>query len=155
MQPSRLLQVKSQNFTISSKKSHLRTKLMSNLIIRSRRYEHSMTRPPSINSIQRLIILRYNQHFLMMLLPHNTNQPVIQKRQVRMAHRTHNYRTPVLRHKRRRFSERVGSPFRLQRNPRITQWRKQRRSVTDPWREDAEKNEESEEEEKRGAVEKH
>ncbi|KAJ0590378.1 hypothetical protein HanRHA438_Chr04g0192551 [Helianthus annuus] len=76
---------------------------MSNLSIRSRRNQDSMTRPPGINNIQSGIILSNNKHLLMMLLPLNTNQPVIQKRQVRLAHRTHNHRAPVLRYKRNRF----------------------------------------------------
>lgn len=69
-----------------------------------------MTRPPLINLKQSSIVLSNNKHFLMLLLPHNANQPVIQERQVRFTNNT-DYKGIVLGHKGSSFRQGIVTPL--------------------------------------------
>lgn len=109
--------------TTQNPKNYLRPKLMSNLSIRGRRNKHSMTRPPLINLEQCDIILSNDKHFLMMLLLHNTNQPIIQKGQVRLTHCTNND-SPISPHKSYSLRKCVSPPLRLK---NLGIWIKERR----------------------------
>lgn len=83
---------------------------MGSLGIGSRGHKHGMARPLLIDFIKGGIILSDDEHLVLVLLPCNTNQPVVEKRQVRLANCTNNHIT-ILGHKRRRFSQCVLMPF--------------------------------------------
>lgn len=83
---------------------------MGNLSIWGRRNKNSMARPPVIHSIKRGIVLSNHQHLVLMLLPGNANQPIIEKRQIRLTHCT-NDQSPVLGRKGDSLFQCVLSPF--------------------------------------------
>jgi hypothetical protein len=84
---------------------------MGSLSIGRRWDEHGVTGPPLVHLIERGIVLGDHKHLILMLLPGNANQPVVKKRQVRLAHSANDH-SPILGHKRRRLCERVVAPLR-------------------------------------------
>lgn len=89
---------------------YLRPKLMSGSRLQRRRHQNSVARPPLIHLIERGIIFSNHQNFILMLLPRDANQPVVQKRQISLAYRTNDQRA-VLRDVSSRIGERVASPL--------------------------------------------
>lgn len=92
-------------------KLYLRTKLMGSLSIGRRWDEHGVAGPPLVHLIECGIVLSDHKHLILMLLPGNANQPVVKKRQVRLAHSANDH-SPILGHKRRRLCQRVVAPLR-------------------------------------------
>lgn len=83
---------------------------MGSLSIRRRWNQDGVARPPLIDLIKRGIVFSNHKHLVLVLLPGNADQPVVQKRQVRLAHGANNHR-PVPGHKLRRLSQRVVPPL--------------------------------------------
>jgi len=83
---------------------------MGGMRFQNRGNKHSMTRPSLINFIQSGIILSNNQDLILMILPGNTNQPIVQELQVRLTNNTNND-SPISTHKGNRLFEGVILPF--------------------------------------------
>lgn len=79
---------------------------MGSLSIRGGRDEHGMAGPEPIDGIESSIVLCNDKHFILVVLPGNANQPVVKKRQVRLAHGADDHGL-VLGDEGRCFSERV------------------------------------------------
>lgn len=121
---------------------------MRRLCIGSRRDQNRVPRPPLINLIERGIVLGDHEHLLVVLLPGDADQPVIEEGQVRLAHGAHDHR-PVLGHERRRLRQSVGPPL-GERRPRA---RENAVVHLRPRHEDAEDHEGQQEDQEAGATE--
>ena len=65
---------------------YMRIELVSCLRIERGRDEDGVTSPFLVNFIQSSVILSNHKDFVLMLLPGEANQPVVEERQVRIAH---------------------------------------------------------------------
>jgi hypothetical protein len=100
----------------------LRTEFVSGLRIERRRNENGVTRPFLVNFVESSVILSDDENLILMLLSRNTNQPIVEKRQVRIANGAYDH-SPVLSYEFDSLREGIVAPFGLRRREFV--WRRE------------------------------
>lgn len=96
---------------------YMRIELVSCLRIERGRDEDGVTSPFLVNFIQSSVILSNHKDFVLMLLPGEANQPVVEERQEGIANGADDH-SPVLSDKLSRLREGIVAPVRRQRRRR-------------------------------------
>ena len=90
---------------------------MCGLRIERWRNENGMTRPLLVNLVESSVIFSEHEDFVLMVLPRDTNQPVVEERQEGIANGADDH-SPVLSDKLSRLREGIVAPVRRQRRRR-------------------------------------
>lgn len=96
----------------------LGTELVSGLRIKRGRDENGVTRPSLVNLVESSVILSDHEYFVLVLLPGDADQPVVEERQVRIAHGADDHGA-VLSCELNGLSEGVVAPLGLRRRERV------------------------------------
>lgn len=90
---------------------YLGTEVLCGLRAQCWRDEYGMTRPPLVDFVQSSVIFSDDKNIFLMILSRNTNQPVVEKRQERIAYGADNQRRSILSDKFGGLSQGIFAPI--------------------------------------------